>query len=601
MKNQAHLIKNSAGVSGSPASRMNSKQLYLRLLTYARPHWKILLVAILANAITAALEPVLPALFKHMLDEGFVAKNREWLIWMPLGIIGILLLRGLAGFASSYAIAWIDTRLVQDLRESMHEKLLSLPVSYFDNVSTSQLTAHVAFNVTQVMRATTTGLTALTKDTLTIIALMGYLLWVNWKLTLIIFIAFPPIIIVVRKVGKRLRTISRAAQSNVGLMTESLTESLSAHRLVRVFDAKPYEVQRFHERANVARRLEMKRVVALGANTPVVEILAAFPLAFIFYIAMQQALAQQTTVGGFVSFFIAMMLLFPPLKRLTTLNDVLQRGLASAEVIFDILDETPEADPGTHVAGRLSGDIHFKQVTLSYPGKQQAALQNIELHIQPGETLALVGASGAGKTSLVALLPRFYSPSGGKLLFDGIPAEDYTLASLRANIASVSQEIVLFNDTLRANIAYGAKRGASDDDIRKAAEAAHAWDFIQKLPEGLDTLVGENGVKLSGGQRQRIAIARAILKNAPIMILDEATSALDTESERHVQAALENLMQGRTTIVIAHRLSTIEKADRIVVMEQGCIVEIGKHAELLALGGRYAQLHRLQFNTTPPW
>jgi subfamily B ATP-binding cassette protein MsbA len=575
---------------------VSSKTLYLRLLKYARPHWKVLLAAIAANALTAALEPILPALFKHMLDEGFVAKNHDWLMWMPLGIIGILVVRGLAGFTATYAIAWIDTRLVQDLREAMHKKLLTLPVSYFDNVSTSQLTAHVAFNVTQVMRATTMGLTALTKDTLTIFALMGYLFWTNWQLTLIIFIAFPPIFFVVRKVGKRLRTLSRAAQANVGMLTEALTESLSAHRLVRIFDAKPYEIERFHERANTARKLEMKRVIALGANTPIVEILATVPLSIIFYIAMQQAINEQTTVGGFVSFFIAMMLLFPPLKRLTSLNDVLQRGLASAEVVFEILDETPEPDHGTREAGKLSGDILLEHTTLSYPGKPQPALIEIDMHIQPGETLALVGGSGAGKTSLVSLLPRFYAPSEGRLLFDGVPAEDYTLASLRANIASVSQEIVLFNDTLRANIAYGARRIASDDEIRHAAVAAHAWEFIQRMPEGLDTLVGENGVKLSGGQRQRVAIARALLKDAPILILDEATSALDTESERHVQAALENLMQGRTTIVIAHRLSTIVKADRIVVMEHGRIVEMGRHDELLAVNGRYAQLYHMQFH-----
>lgn len=577
---------------------MSSKALYLRLLKYARPHWKVLLAAVAANAVTAALEPILPALFKQMLDEGFVAKNQDWLIWMPVGIIALLTVRGLSGFVASYATSWIDNRLVQDLREAMHKKLLTLPVSYFDNVSTSQLTAHVAFNVTQVMRATTTALTALTKDMLTIIALSGYLLWVNWQLTLIIFISFPPIIFVVTRVGRRLRALSRAAQANVGMLTEALTESLSAHRLVRIFDAKSYETERFHERANTARKLEMKRVVALGANTPFVEILAGIPLAIIFYIAIHQALNDQTTVGGFVSFFIAMMLLFPPIKRLTTLNDVLQRGLASAEVVFDILDEIPEADHGTHTAGKLSGDIRFEQVSLSYPGRPQPALDDIDLHIRPGETLALVGGSGAGKTSLVSLLPRFYAPSQGRLIFDGVPAEDYTLASLRASMASVSQDIVLFNDTLRANIAYGARRSATDEEIRRAAEAAHAWEFITKQPQGLDTLVGENGVKLSGGQRQRIAIARAILKDASILILDEATSALDTESERHVQAALENLMQGRTTIVIAHRLSTIVKADRIVVMEQGRVVESGRHEELLAADGRYAQLYRMQFSGT---
>ena len=587
-KSQAHSPTHHAGLSGTA--------LYLRLLKYAKPHWKILLAAVAANAVTAALEPILPALFKQMLDEGFVAKNRDWLIWMPLGIIALLVARGVSGFVAGHAIAWIDNRLVQDLREAMHRKLLALPVAYFDNVSTSQLTAHVAFNVTQVMRATTTALTALTKDMLTIVGLTGYLLWVNWQLTMIIFISVPPIILVITRVGRRLRNLSRAAQANVGMLTEALAESLSAHRLVRIFDAQPYEIERFHQRANAARKLEMKRVVAQGANTPIVEILAGIPLAVIFYIAIHQAINDQTTVGGFVSFFIAMMLLFPPLKRLTTLNDTLQRGLASAEVIFEILDEVPEADHGVRDAGKLSGEIRFEHVSLSYPGKPQPALIDIDLSIRPGETLALVGGSGAGKTSLVSLLPRFYAPSRGRLLFDGIPAEDYTLASLRANISSVSQEIVLFNDSLRANIAYGAKRGASDAEIRKAAEAAHAWEFIERLPEGLDSLVGENGVKLSGGQRQRIAIARALLKNAPILILDEATSALDTESERHVQAALENLMQGRTTIVIAHRLSTIVKADRIVVMEHGRIVEIGRHEELLAANGRYAQLCRLQFS-----
>ncbi len=405
----------------------------------------------------------------------------------------------------------------------------------------------------------------------------------------------PAIAYTVRYFTRRLRRMYRGSQEAMQDITHVLGETIDAHKVVKIFGGQDYEKRRFFDATNRLRRFDIKQTVAASLNVPLVQILAAIALAVIIYLATMQAAQDKTTVGGFVSFITAMLMLLAPIKRLTGVNEALQRGLAAAEVVFGLLDRDSERDTGTRTLERARGAIRYEQVSLRYEPDGPLVLEDIDLAIEPGETVALVGRSGSGKTSLVNLLPRFYEPSSGRILLDGIDIAELRLADLRAQIALVSQEVVLFNDTVAANIAYGRLGSVSPEAIREAARAAHALEFIEQLPQGFDTLVGENGVKLSGGQRQRLAIARALLKNAPILILDEATSALDTESERQVQAALDNLMRGRTTLVIAHRLSTIEKAHRIVVLEGGRIVETGDHASLLAAGGTYARLYRQQF------
>ncbi|MBT9540625.1 lipid A export permease/ATP-binding protein MsbA [Thiobacillus sp.] len=573
-----------------------SRALYGRLLGYVKPHWRMFALSLVALILTAATEPMLPALFKPLLDQGFVAKDQAFIRWVPVLLLALFVVRGLTSFVSTYCMAWVGSRLVMDLRAAMFDKLMSLPTRYFDQHPSGQLIAQLAFNVTQVTQSATSSLTTLVRDTVTVLGLLGYLLWLNWRLTLIVFALVPLTLWVVRLASKRLRGLSRKAQQNIGDLTQVVDEAVGGHRVVKLYGGETYEQERFRSAANLARAYEMKRVAANAVYEPVIQFIAAIALAVIVYIAAGQASSNTTTVGGFVSFFMAMLLLFAPLKRLTAVNDQLQRGLAAAETIFSMLDQDAERDHGTRTLTRIEGRLAFHDVSLSYPGKHVPALDAIRLDIAPGETVALVGASGSGKTTLANLVPRFYDPDAGVITLDDHDIRDIPLQNLRSHIALVSQDVTLFNDTLGHNIAYGSKRDATADEIRTACIAAHAWDFIQAMPDGLETLIGENGMRLSGGQRQRIAIARAILKNAPILILDEATSALDNESERHVQAALETLMENRTTLVIAHRLSTIERADRIVVLEGGHIVEIGNHAELLGRQGRYAQLHALQFS-----
>lgn len=573
----------------------DSRTLYLRLLGYVKPHWRMFALSIVALILTAATEPMLPALFKPLLDQGFVAKDQDFIRWVPVLLLALFLVRGITSFISTYCMAWVGSRLVMDLRGAMFDKLMTLPTRYFDQNPSGQLIAQLAFNVTQVTQSATSSLTTLVRDTVTVLGLLGYLLWLNWQLTLVVFGMAPLTLWIVRVASKRLRGLSRKAQLNIGDLTQVVDEAVGGHRVVKLYGGEDYEQARFRKAADLARLFEMKRVSANAVYEPLIQFIAAVALAIIVYIAAGQASENATTVGGFVAFFMSMLLLFAPLKRLTAVNDQMQRGLAAAETIFSMLDQEAERDRGTRTLARVEGRLALHRVSLTYPGKITPALDDVTLAIAPGETVALVGASGSGKTTLANLLPRFYDPDAGTIELDGHDIRDLRLRNLRSHIALVSQEVVLFNDTLAHNIAYGSKRDATAEEIRAACVAAHAWDFIQAMPEGLDTLIGENGMRLSGGQRQRIAIARAILKNAPLLILDEATSALDNESERHVQAALETLIANRTTLVIAHRLSTIERASRIVVLEGGRIVEVGSHTALLAKQGRYAQLHALQF------
>ena len=575
---------------------MTSAQLYLRLLGYVKPYWRTFAISLIGTAVVAATEPLVPALIKPMLDGTFVHKDMTMMRMVPAIIILIFLVRGIATFISTYAISWVGNMLVMDLRNEMFRKLLALPTRYYDDHATGNLISKLTYDVTQVTTAATTVVTVAVRDSIVLVGLLGWLFYLNWKLTLLSLLMAPVIALIISTISKRMRNSSRDAQKAMGDITQVIEESVGAHKVVKLFGGQQYEGQRFSEQNNWMRRHAMKQAAAGAANVPIVQIVAAVALAAVVYLATLQSNADEITVGGFVSFIMAMLMLTAPLKRLTGVSEYLQRGLAASESVFSLLDTESETDSGTETIGRVRGELQFNNVQFSYIQNARPALQNISLHIRAGENIALVGASGGGKTTMANLVPRFYSPTSGAILLDGHDLSNLTLSSLRANIALVSQEVVLFNDTVAANIAYGQMREVPESEIIAAAKAAHAMEFISEWPQGLYTLVGERGIKLSGGQRQRIAIARAILKDAPILILDEATSALDSESERHVQAALETLMQGRTSLVIAHRLSTIEKADRIVVMQKGEIVETGTHRELLAKDGVYAQLHHIQFS-----
>jgi ATP-binding cassette, subfamily B, bacterial MsbA len=575
--------------------RMTSIQLYFRLLQYVKPYWGVFALSILGMLISAATEVALPVAVKPFLDGTFVNKDPFLIKWVPVALVAIFIFRGIGAYIGTYASTWVGNKVVMDLRDIMFRRMLALPLGYFHDNTTGNLISRFTYDVTQVTSAATNVVMVLVKDSVTMAGLMAYLLYLDWKLTMISLIMVPPIALVVRYFNVRLRNMSRATQQAMGDITQVLQETVECNKVVKIFGGQEYEARRFAETSNRLRGFSMKQTAAAAANVPIVQVLAALAVAVVVYYATVQAQSNSTTVGGFVSFLAAMLLLTAPLKRLTGVAEHLQRGLAAAESVFALLDEEPEKDAGTAELARARGDIRFDRVTFRYPRAEQPALLGVTVAIRPGETVALVGPSGSGKTTLANMVPRFFHPASGRITIDGHDVETLSLASLRRNIALVSQEVALFNDTVAANIAYGQTAGASREAIERAAQAAHALDFIRAMPQGFDTLIGENGVRLSGGQRQRLAIARTILKDAPILILDEATSALDSESEKHVQAALERLMQGRTTMVVAHRLSTIEKADRIVVLDRGEVAEVGTHAELLARGGIYTRLYSIQF------
>ena len=574
---------------------MTSTQLYLRLLRYVRPYAWVFGFSIFGMLISAATEVALPAAVKPFLDGTFVSKDPVLIKWTPIALIILFVFRGFGSFLGQYASAWVGNKVVMDLRDQMFRRMLALPLGYFHDRTTGNLISRFTFDVAQVTQAATQVVTVLVKDSLTIIGLFAYLLYVDWKLTLISLAMIPPIALVVRYFNIRLRNTSRSTQTAMGDLTQVVQETIDCNKVVKIFGGQNYETRRFNDTSNALRGFMMKQTAAAAANVPIVQVLAALATAVVVYYVTVQAQQATTTVGGFVSFLAAMLMLTAPLKRITGVAEHLQRGLAAAESVFSLIDETPEIDAGTVELPRAKGELRFENVSFSYARSNLPALVDINLTISAGETVALVGSSGGGKTTFANMVPRFFRPDTGRILLDGHDIVSLTLASLRANIALVSQEVALFNDTVAANIAYGANATAQRQQIDAAAEAAHAMDFVRAMPQGMDTVIGEKGVRLSGGQRQRLAIARTILKDAPVLILDEATSALDSESEKHVQAALESLMKGRTTVVIAHRLSTIENADRIIVLDNGRIAEIGTHAELLSRGGIYARLYNIQF------
>ncbi len=565
-----------------------------RLFGMLGPYKKRLIIAFCGMIMTALTEPMFPAVMRLLLDHGFGGKPAFSLWLVPLAIIGIFVLRGISTYTTTYMMTWVSSRLLNVLRQKMFARILDVPLGFYSTHSVGRVINSMMFEVQQIVDMVTRVYTSLIRDSLTVIVLLSFLLWLNWRLTLVALVLLPLIAIVVRMTGRRVRRLTREYQAVNAELTQVLEETTRANQVIKIFGGHQYERDRFEARADKLRSYTMRMASTLAATTPVTQIMAACAVAIVIVIALIQSEQNQTTVGGFVSFITAMLMLLAPLKSIAEVNGPLQRGLTAAEAVFGLIDADPERSTGKTLQGRAAGRLDFINLGFSYPGHQAKALQDINLTVMPGETIAFVGMSGGGKSTLVNLVPGFYPVTTGEIRIDGDSIEDVALTSLRQQIAMVSQHVVLFDDTIAANIAYGD----SEPDRKRvlaAVKAAHLDDVITGLPQGLETMIGDNGSRLSGGQRQRMAIARAIYKDAPILILDEATSALDSESERAVQAALDELMKGRTTLVIAHRLSTIERADRIAVLAEGQLVELGSHQELLEKNGVYANLYHLQF------
>ncbi len=578
------------------ALKTSGWQIYRRLLSYTFTKWQYLLLGSLALVFLSGMEALMVYLLGPFIDSSFVDKNYDEIKWIPIALFAIFLLRGVANFFGTYLIGFVGAHIVKTLRKEMFERVQFLPTYYFDHQATGTLLSKFSYDVEQIIGAAVKSLRSLVEDTFKVIFLLAVMFINNWKLTLLFIVVVPLIAAIVNYTSRLFRKFSARMQKSVGKITHIVEESIIGHRIVKIFGGQQYEIEKFELANERYRRTNLRKITTKAASTPIIHTLVGFVLVAVLAIAARPEIATEETAGGFVSFIMAMIAILTPARKLTLLNEILQTGIAAGQSVFELIDSEKEHDPETRKISDCKGKIEYKDVCFKYSSRETKALEHINLSIEPGETVAFVGKSGSGKTTIVNLLPRFYEIDSGMITIDGVSIAEVSLASLRDQIAIVNQDVVLFNDTIANNIAYAQDIDASDKKVIEAAKAARVLEFTDKLPDKLNTLVGENGVLLSGGQRQRIAIARALLKDAPILILDEATSSLDTESEQYIQNALELLQKDRTTLVIAHRLSTIENADRIVVMDKGSIIEIGSHKELLSKDDAYASLYKMQVN-----
>ncbi len=575
-----------------------SFQLYKRIFSeYMSGYWRKFAISLIAMTVAAATEPAFARLMKPLIDKGFTEQDKTAMLTTPLLVMAIFLIRAIAAYINETTSTWLSGSIVEQMRSRMFRKLLKMPVQYYDDNNSGRMISRIVYDVTQITEAGFNVITVTVKDGLTIIGLLGLLFYTNWQLTLFCFFTLPFVLVLVKVLAKRLRSLNKNNQDNYGTMTQVTTEAVQGQKVVKLLDGLNYETKRFAESVKLIKENNVRQSGTSSLNSGLSQFLVAVALSCILYFATLKSRTDGFTAGDFVSFITAMIMILQPMKRITNVTQSLQRGLASAESVFQFLDEHEEVDNGTHQLEQITGNIRFENVTFRYARSEKDILANINLEINSGQTVALVGSSGSGKTTIANLIPRFYTPLEGKITLDNIDLRDITLHSLRDKLALVSQDVVLFNDSVYNNISYGSNNRFSKEEVYQAAKLANALEFIEQLPEGFDTQIGENGTRLSGGQKQRLAIARALLKNSPILILDEATSALDNQSEKLVQEALDRLMENRTTLVIAHRLSTIQHADKIVVMEQGKIIEVGKHDELLAKEGVYSNLYNIQFKS----
>ncbi|APC11005.1 MULTISPECIES: lipid A ABC transporter ATP-binding protein/permease MsbA [Providencia] len=574
---------------------LSTKQTFRRLWPIIAPFKAGLIVAAIALIINAAGDAFMISLLKPLLDEGFDKADNDVLKWLPLAVLGLMVVRGSSSFVSTYCVSWVAGKVVMNMRRKLFGHMMGMPVSFFDQQSTGTLLSRITYDSEQVASSSSGALITIIRESAYIIGLFAMMFYYSWQLSLILIVIAPVVSVTIRIVSKRFRKISKNMQTGMGHVTASAEQMLKGHKEVLIFGGQKVETERFNKVSNNMRRQNMKMVTASAISDPIVQLIASFALAFVLYAASFPEIRDELTSGTIAVVFSSMFALMRPLKSLTNVNSQFQRGMAACQTLFAILDTEQEKDNGTKVLKEVKGDIKFEHVTFTYETKEHPALDDISFTLPAGKSVALVGRSGSGKSTIANLITRFYDIDEGTIQIDGHDIREYTLASLRNQVALVSQHVYLFNDTIANNIAYATDGNYSREQIEKAAEMAYAMDFIAKLDKGLDTVIGENGVMLSGGQRQRIAIARALLRDAPILILDEATSALDTESERAIQAALDELQKNRTSLVIAHRLSTIENADEILVVQDGKIIERGNHASLLAQDGAYSQLHRIQF------